>query len=177
MPVWLNVILEIIKISVPALIVYYTAYQLMSSFLDKQLQMTSVKNRQRNKQITLPMRLQAYERISLLCERISLPTLILRLRHNSKTAADLRMALLLTIQQEFEYNITQQVYVSAQLWEIIKLARDNTVAFVEEVAGRIAPDSEAKELATAILNALSKHPELSLERALVAIKKEASAYL
>ncbi len=177
MPLWLEIILEIIKITVPALIVYFTAYNLLKTYLEKEQQRRSLKYQQANKQVTIPMRLQAYERLSLLCERIAVPNLLLRLKSSASTAQELKMAMLLTIQQEFEYNITQQVYVSEQLWSIIQIARDNTVTFIEEVSKQVNPGDDAKVLARAFLEQLQKHPELSLEKALSAIRKEASLIL
>ena len=177
MPVWLEIILEIIKITVPALIVYFTAYHLLSKFLDSRVQQKSLELRQNSKKQTLPMRMNAYERLALLCERISIPNLLLRLRDSSKTAQDLRLAMLMTIQQEFEYNLTQQVYVSQKLWEIIKMARDNTVNLIEELARQVPPDAPSRELAALLLSHLQQHPDLSLETALSAIRKEAAVYL
>ncbi|GAB4255035.1 MAG: hypothetical protein Kow0027_21500 [Saprospiraceae bacterium] len=177
MPVWLEVILEIVKITVPALIVYFTAYHLLSKFLESKYHQKSLELKQDSKKQTLPMRMNAYERLALLCERISIPNLVLRLRGSSKTAQDLRMAMLMTIQQEFEYNLTQQVYVSQKLWEIIKTARDNTVNLVEELAKQVPPDAPSRDLAALLLKHLQQHPDLSLETALAAIRKEAAVYL
>ncbi len=169
--------MEIIKITVPALIVYFTAYQLLSRFFENKIQQKSIELRAQSKEQTLPMRMNAYERLALLCERISIPNMLLRLRDNSKTAQDLRMAMLMTVQQEFEYNLTQQVYVSQKLWEIIKVARDNTVNLIEELARQVPPEAPSRELAARILSHLQNHPDLSLETALTAIRKEASLYL
>lgn len=177
MPVWLEVILEIIKITVPALIVYFTAYNLLSRLIENQLQQKSLELRQEAKEQTLVMRMNAYERLTLLCERISIPNLLLRLRGSSKTAQDLRMAMLMTVQQEFEYNLSQQVYVSQKLWEIIQVARDNTVNLIEQLAKQVPPDAPSRELAALYLSHLERHPDLSLETALAAIRKEAAVYL
>ncbi|HMW75898.1 MAG TPA: hypothetical protein PKD40_09585, partial [Saprospiraceae bacterium] len=62
--------------------------------------------------VTLPLKLQAYERLSLFCERISIPSLILRLNQPGMNTQALRYAMLISIQKEFEHNITQQMYIS-----------------------------------------------------------------
>lgn len=177
MPEWLEILLEIVKITVPALIVYFTAYQLLSKFFENKLQQRSLEIKQQTKEQSLPMRMNAYERLALLCERISIPNLLLRLRGDTKTAQDLRMAMLMTVQQEFEYNLSQQIYVSQKLWEIIKIARDNTVSIIEELAKQHPASASSKDLATLYLSHLQQHPELSLETALSAIRKEAAVYL
>ncbi len=177
MPTWLSVILEIIKITVPALIVFLTVYHLIKIYLDKQYQMQSLEYRQKQQNITVPLRLQAYERLSLFCERISIPNLVLRLREEGQNAAGLRLSMLMTIQQEFEYNITQQVYVSDQLWQIIKVSRDHTVNVINGVAEGIDPKSATKELVNALLEHAEKDQVSSLDKALLAIKKEASTLM
>lgn len=176
MPTWLSVILEIIKISVPALVVFFTVHSLFKSFLENQRQTRQMELRQNSQNTAIPLRLQAYERLSLFCERISIPNLLLRLREADMSAKDLRYAMLIAIQQEFEYNITQQVYVSEQLWEIIKLSRDEAVNIVNEIAATLKPEAPAKELSGVLLNFLSGK-ETALDKAQIAIKKEASLIL
>ena len=123
------------------------------------------------------MKLQAYERLSLFCERIAIPSLLLRLRSEDQTAGLLRMAMLVSIQQEFEHNITQQVYVSEQLWQIVKMARDEAVNLVAIVAEKVGPKADGKELAQALFNIVNQREVMAVEKALVAIKKEAAIVL
>ncbi len=174
MATFLSVLLEIIKVTIPALIVFLTVYYLMKTYLDKRYQVKLLKFKQKQQNITIPLRLQAYERLSLFCERISIPNLVLRLKQEDQNAALFRIALLLTIQQEFEYNITQQVYVSDQLWQIIKISRDETVNLINGLSERVDPKAPAKELAGVLLNFAEARPDTALDKALVAIKKEAS---
>ncbi len=177
MPIWLSTILEIIKITAPALIVFLTVYYLVKTYLDKKYQIEVLKLKQSQQNLTIPMRMQAYERLSLLCERISIPNLVFRLRQEDQSAAMFRISLLLAVQQEFEYNITQQVYVSEQLWQILKISRDNVVSIINAVAEKIDPQAPSKDLANLLLTFSDKQPNSSLETALAAIKKEASIIL
>ena len=170
----LSVILEIVKISVPALIVFFTVYHLMKTYLDKQYALKQLEFKQNLQNVTTPLRLQAYERLSLFCERISIPNLLLRLNEPTISAAALRLKLLLTIQQEFEYNITQQVYVSQQLWEIIKLSREDTMTIIEMAAENLDKNASSAELSNRLLTYLEKQPVGALDKALMAIKKEAT---
>lgn len=174
MATWLSVILEIIKVTIPALIVFLTVYYLLKTYLDKQYQIKLLKFKQKQHKITIPLRLQAYERLSLLCERITIPNLVLRMKQEDQNAAIFRVALLMTIQQEFEYNITQQVYVSDQLWQIIKISRDETVNIINGLAEKVDPKAPSKELAGVLLKYVEAQPSSALDKALIAIKKEAS---
>lgn len=177
MPVWLSVILEIVKITVPALIVFLTVYYLLKQFLNGRQQLKMLEIKQNQQKETLPLRLQAYERLSLMCERISLPNLLLRVRREGMSASELRLSLLLAIQQEYEHNITQQVYVSEQLWEIIKIARDDAVNSVSLIAEKMEPNASGRDFSEALINFLSQRESTGPDKALQAIKKEAGLLL
>lgn len=173
MSTFINVLLEIIKISVPALIVYFTVHSLMKQYLEKQYQMRLLEMREAQQSSSTPLRFQAFERLSLFCERISPPNLILRIRRESMSSNDLKVALMLAIQQEYEHNITQQVYVSDQLWAIIKMARDNTVAIINGVAEKVGEEATGKELAGTLMHLWNNQEQTPTDTALLAIKKEA----
>ena len=88
-------------------------------------------------------------------------------------AAALRYAMMIAIQKEFEHNITQQVYVSNKLWEIIKYTKDDTINTINLIADTIDPKADAKELSHALLNVLDEKKVMTYDKALEAIKKEA----
>lgn len=177
MPTWLSFILEVLKLTIPALIVFLTAYYILKTYLENQYRLKMAEIKQGQIQTTLPLKLQAYERLSMLCERIAIPNLLLRIRKDGMTAGELQVSLLLAIQQEYEHNITQQVYVSGQLWEIIKMARDEAVNVVALVAEKVGPRADGKELAQALFNIVNQREAMAVEKALMAIKKEAAIVL
>jgi hypothetical protein len=177
MPAWLEVILEILKLTIPGLIVFLTVYYLFKQYFEKQYQISLLELRKNNQKTSIPLRLQAYERLSMLCERIAIPSLVYRLQTEDANAATLRVAMMMAIQQEFEHNVTQQVYVSEQLWEIIKLARDETLKVINGVAEKVDPKAPAKELAGILFNYLDQQEIQPLETAQAAIRKEAGLLL
>ena len=174
MPAWLTIIFEILKFTVPALVMFFAVHNLFGQFLDGQRKLRLVEMQKEQQSSTLPLRLQAYERLSLFCERISIPNLMLRLRAEGMQAGALRYAMLMALQQEYEHNITQQVYVSDQLWQIIKLAKEDTINLISSIAETVDSKADAKELSTALINALNERNAYPLNTALSAIKKEAS---
>lgn len=173
----IEVILEIIKITVPALIVFFTVFYLMKQYLASQYQLKSLEFKQNQQSTTIPLRLQAYERLSLFCERIAIPSLVLRLRQEGMTAGDLRLSMMVATQQEFEHNITQQVYVSEQLWQIIKIAREDVMNVVGEIYDRQGGDPSMDNYVNALFAHLHNREFLPLDKALIAIKKEAGILL
>lgn len=178
MPTWLSVLLEIVKVTLPALIVFLTVYYLFKTYLEGQQQLRRIELQREQKSTALPLRMQAYERLSLFCERISLPALLLRFpAQDQQQAREYKLLLLMAIQQEYEHNITQQVYISEQLWEIIKIARDDAVNFITLVAEKVAADAPAHELNRALLQWEESRQSTGLQTALLAIKKEAAVHL
>jgi hypothetical protein len=166
-------VFELLKITIPALTVFLTVYVLLREFLSKQYEKSVLDFKQAQMKTTLPLRLGAYERLSMLCERISLPNLIMRLRTQESTVETLQYALMMAVQQEFEHNITQQVYVSENLWAIIKIAKEDTLGCVNEAAQSLDPKAPSAELITSLIKVMSGLVQ-PLDQALVAIKNEAS---
>jgi hypothetical protein len=170
----LSFLLELIKLTIPGLMVFLATYFVLKSYMENQQRIEQAKSRNAQLKTTIPLKLQAYERLSLLCERIAIPNLILRVRKEGMTASDLKLALMFAIQHEYEHNITQQVYVSQQLWEIIKITRDESVELVNLVAKDLDKDADGRELAMTLLNLVAQREASAGDKALIAIKKEAS---
>lgn len=174
MPPWLSIFFEILKFTIPAIIMYWAIQNLFGQFLDGQSKMKQLEMQEKKQDTTLPLRLQAYERLSLFCERISIPNLMLRLHTENMQAGALRYAMLMAIQQEYEHNVTQQVYVSEQLWQIINLAKEDTMNMVSVIGDTVDPKANANTLTEVLLSALNERTDYPLGTALSAIKKEAS---
>ena len=169
--------LEILKITLPAITVFLTVWFILKEFFNGQLQQKNLELRQNAANTAVPLKLQAYERLILYCERIFLPNLVLRLRDDKLTNSDLRLALLITIQQEYEYNITQQLYTTAQLWEIIKLSRDNTLNIINLAYEKVNPKDNCQELINVLLEIAPQQEASGLQMAIQATKQEAALIL
>ncbi len=123
---------------------------------------------------TMSLRFQAYERMILLCERIAVPNLIMRLRTEGATANDFRLAMLIAIQQEFEHNVTQQIYVSDNLWNILKITRDNTAEIINIAFEKLEPKADSNALISEIFKILNEQQGDSSAKAQAAIRQEAA---
>ncbi|MBV6441324.1 MAG: hypothetical protein DYG98_03615 [Haliscomenobacteraceae bacterium CHB4] len=170
----MEMFLELLKYTIPGLVVFITAYYLLKLYLDDRLRYEMMIQRNETVKITLPLRLQAYERLTLLCDRVSVPNTLLRIRMPGMTAAELRGALMLAISQEFDHNTSQQLYVSDTLWQIITLAKNDTLNFVAQTASDLDPKADAEVLVHELLKTLDeKGGATVLQKALVAIRTEA----
>lgn len=176
MKIW-EIILGILQATIPALIVFLTVYFLFKEFLKNQRQMFLFQDRKDARSEVIPLRMQAYERLALFCERIKVQNMLLRLEGNSVAAEDLRLAILITIQQEFEHNVAQQVYVSKELWKVIEMARNNTVALVNATFESLPEGASPSDFRYSLFNNLEKMGEQPMDTALLAIKKEIGTML
>jgi hypothetical protein len=103
-----------------------------------------------------PLQLQAYERLVMLSERIALPGLISRVNQPGLTAKEMQLLLLENIKQEYEYNMTQQIYVSPVAWEAVKNLKEQTMLIVNQVAAALPPESTGNDLNRVLLDVMMK---------------------
>jgi hypothetical protein len=100
---------------------------------------------------TIKLKLQAYERLTLYAERAALKNLVSRTYAEGMTARDMQLTLLDTLKSEYEYNITQQIYVSAEMWAAITKLRDQNIFVINQVAAALPVTASAMELSKALL--------------------------
>ncbi len=120
---------------------------------------------------SLPIRLQAYERLALFLERISIPSLVVRVAPKSADKAAYENLLIKNIENEFDHNLSQQIYMSDECWNIIKAAKNATIQAIRR-AGMSESDT-ADKLREDILNDTMDKQSPSAT-ALAFVKKEIS---
>jgi hypothetical protein len=103
-----------------------------------------------------PLQLQAYERLVMLTERISLPNLISRANQPGINAKEMQLLLLENIKQEYEYNMTQQIYVSPVAWEAVKNLKEQSMLIINQVASALPPEASGLDLNKILLDVMMK---------------------
>ena len=121
---------DILKITIPSVIVFLTAWVLLRNMIRNDQDKRRQEIIMQNSRTILPIRLQAYERIVLFLERVSLESLLVRTNTPGMSAGQLHSALLNAIRSEFEHNLSQQIYMSQQAREVVKNARSNTIKII-----------------------------------------------
>ncbi|MCQ2271883.1 MAG: hypothetical protein MJZ72_03740 [Bacteroidales bacterium] len=134
-----------------AVIVFLTAFFSMKMFIQNDERKRLLELKKMNKSAIAPLRLQAYERMALFLERIDPNQLILRLNDGSARNAELRALLLSSIRAEFEHNLSQQIYLSSDVWTKICHAKEDTIRIINISSGKLADDAPGIELVTSIL--------------------------
>jgi hypothetical protein len=132
--------LEIVKYSIPALIVFVTVYYLFKNFLTHQYQIEDMRYQQSLGRDNHNLKVQSLERLTMFVERMHPDNLFYRLIDQNIGANELRSMMLIAIQQEYEHNATQQLYVSENLWKIIQLAKEQVQSLISNATGETSID-------------------------------------
>lgn len=160
-------ILDLMKIILPALLVLAAA-----ALVWKKAASGSPKEQGQ----TLPLRLQAYERLVLLVERISPSSLLVRNHQPGMSARELNAILIAEIRAEFEHNITQQLYVSERSWQMTRSLKDKTISMINGIARSLPEEAAGMELTRAVLNHVSSLETDPYQQALTLLREEVKAF-
>lgn len=163
---------ELLKLIIPAAAILYGMYLVMQGFLNRDLQSRQLDIRGKSIETVLPIRLQAYERICLLLERLSPQNLLLRVNHAGLSAKDYQRFLLDEIRNEFNHNVSQQVYMSDAIWTLVKNSKEDLVVLINEAAASLQPEATGLELAKKIFELTMEKQVDLMGHALSELKKE-----
>jgi hypothetical protein len=119
-----------------------------------------------------PLKLQAYERLILLMERISPESLVMRVHQPGISASQLKVDLINDVNTEFNHNISQQLFVSIQCWQMVRVVKEEMVNLINIAYADLGPNSVGLDLSKSIFEQLIKMEEIPTHKALIFIKKE-----
>lgn len=166
----MNTVAIILVSVLPSLIVAVSAFFIVKYFIENDQKKRVLELKFQSKNITTPVRLQAYERMALFLERIEPNQLLFRVNNPELTAAQMQTVLLSTIRSEYEHNMSQQIYISPEVWESIKRAKENVVNAINIAAGKLSPEAMAIDLDSAIFQITAT--ESPVAAAMKNLKKE-----
>lgn len=166
--------LDLLRYTIPSLIVLCAAWIIAHTFYknEEKKRMHELK-RAAQKEIS-PIRLRAYERLALVLERTQPEHMLLELNINELSVMQLQQTLLRQIRQEFDHNLSQQIYVSEELWDKIILARDEVAAFVNQMAIQLPQGSTTMDYAKVLMSAYRNNGVTPHQLALQALQEEVS---
>lgn len=127
-------ILDFFLYIVPVVITGIIAYYFFQQFIKNEDNRRYYLLKKDTQKQALPIRLQAYERMALFLERISPAKLLIRVNPNSSNKDDYEALLIATIEQEFEHNISQQIYLSDDCWSIINASKNATIQLIRKAS-------------------------------------------
>lgn len=171
----METIIDLLKIILPATVVFLAVYFLFQKFFKNEQERREHELRKANINLTTPQKIQAYERIVIFLERINPSNLVIRVNKHGISSRQLHQDLIQSVKSEYEHNISQQIFVSHNTWELVKTAKEEIIKLINIAATKVPSDAPSNELAMMILNIVGgldkKMPnEIALEYA----KKEIS---
>ena len=140
----------LLSIIIVGAIVTYGVYMTITKVAEKVFEKQRFDLHNKNTEITLPLRLQAYERMCLFLERITPNNLLLRVVPAASNSLELQHILLSEIREEFNHNLAQQIYISNEAWSHIVNAMNEIVSVINQAAAEVESESPASELAKKI---------------------------
>lgn len=174
----LQQILEILKYVLPAVVVLVATSLIVNKFLVKEIERKRLAIFEQNSSSALKLRLQAYERLVIFCERMHPTSLISRYYQQQATAQDVQLAMVQGIRAEFEHNLSQQLYVSHEVWSTIRTVMEQEITMINRVGASIGMGASAtefvKQLSEYVLTTESTMPTAI---AIEAINREAKHVL
>ncbi len=168
-------LLEILSYTLPSLITGGVAYYLFLEYFKDQQKTRRWLLMKENQKDALPLRLQAFERMVLFLERINPTKLLIRIAPLSDDKFDYENLVISHIEQEFEHNLTQQIYMTDECWTIIVTAKNATIQMIRKAAMSDRVDS-ADKLREVILSDLMEKATPS-SAALSYLKNEVNGFL
>ncbi len=157
---------------VPSALVFGVAYFFINKLNDdRAISYSSELRKERQKHI-LPMKVEAYQRMILLLERIHPNSIVMRVHNPAKNATLMQHELLEQIRSEFEHNIAQQMFVSHKAWEMVKRSKDEMIQIVHIAGQQMTVDSTSTDLSAKLFELTAQVSPFPTEIAIQYLKEE-----
>ena len=179
---------DVLLYFVPALIVMFGMFTVMKRFIDNQhatirkflerdIQLKNVEDRNTRQRESVPLKLQAFERLILFLERISPNSLLVRVHRGGMAASQLQSELVSTIRAEFEHNLSQQIYLSEQAWEEVKDAKEEMIRIINNAFSHVGSNASGIQMSSHIFEQVLKMETVPTQKAIDFLKSEAKKIL
>lgn len=172
-----DALFQMLQFILPSLVVFLTAYYLVRKFLSSESQRRMVDVRLAKDELITPLRMQAYERLVIFMERISPENMVLRLHRNGQFSSAFKVEMIRSIHEEYEHNLSQQVYVSSEAWNLVRRAKEDLVALVNQAGNEVQASASAADLGNKLFELASKNSPLSTRHAIAQLKSEAKKFM
>ena len=125
-------IIELVSYTLPTLIMGFVLYHFIELYTNNEKEKRNYLLQKESKPDVLSLRLQAYERMTLFLERINPSQLLVRITPISDDKNDYANFVIAQIEQEYEHNLAQQIYISEQCWSVILASKNATIHIIKK---------------------------------------------
>ena len=168
-------IIALLSYTIPSVITGLVAYYFFVDHTKNEERKIKLSILKENQKLSLPIRLQAYERMALFLERMNPSSLLLRVTSVNNDKNAYAISIINAIEQEFEHNLSQQIYISDQCWNVIIASKNTTIQIIKKTAA-LETIGNAQELREEILKATLSNTAPS-NTALAFIKEEVKSFI
>ena len=163
---------EVLILGLPLAGMLLITYFLLQHFFNKSLKENQKELLALKSKVTLPLKMQAYERAILFLERIDPSNMIIRAHKNGMTAAALHVELLKIIREEYTHNMSQQIYISPNSWKELIKGKEETIQLINTSINQINDNANGIELSAKIFERVTQNKVSPTEKARNSIIKE-----
>ena len=149
---------DVLILLIPLAGMLLITYLLLQHFFNKQLKESEKEIINQKAKSYLPLKIQAYERAILFLERIDPNNLIIRIHKPTMNASKLHLEILKQIREEYNHNMSQQIYISPKSWAELIKGKEETIQIANTAFGQLKNDANAIELSTKIFEITAKLP-------------------
>ncbi|OAQ39142.1 hypothetical protein A5893_10780 [Pedobacter psychrophilus] len=163
---------DVLKYTLSGLFVFFAAYFLLKNHFDTYYDLKELEYKKMVVKDILPLKLQAYERMILFVERINPTNLMVRLHQSGMTAKEMQGLVINEVKAEYQHNISQQLYISQNAWNIIKRVKDDTIGLINHSANILPAETSAVELSKLVFIKMEELEENPYDLALLVMKND-----
>ena len=171
-PAGTDTIFILCLIVLPALLVFFTAQYMMKQHITNSVQLVKTEILKTNLNTFTPLKLQAYERIALFLERTSIPALIQSYAQAGQSARGFAAAATHAIKEEYSYNVSQQIYVSSQMWTLVKAIKEQHLQLLQNITASLPAEATAADLSQKLIEFLQSMDVQPQDRGMEFLKNE-----
>lgn len=171
----LDYLFDLMKILIPATAIIVVVKVMLSSHFDDLKRRDNLAMSREMKQDLRPLQMQAYERLILFLERLQPDNLMMRIQKPGMSSRGLHTAMLRAVRQEYEHNMTQQLYVSESAWKLVLLAKDEVTKLINLSASQVGEDGSAMDLGNQMISLVMKLDKVPTDVAIHGLKMEFQA--
>lgn len=169
----MNDFIEVLKYLTPLIVLLIAVLLILKHFSDKEKTKQKFDVIRMNNKLITPIRLQAYERVILLLERIKPDAVALRIQKSNYTATQMQILMLETIRKEFNHNLSQQIYLTEETWAAIVNAKEQVTRLINLTGTNMEKESKAGEFTRALIEMYNDFETKPIENTLRLVKREA----
>lgn len=172
----LQTLLDIVKYIIPSIVVFLVCYVIINKVMEDHTNRLQLELRKTTASLLTPLKLQAYERMILFLERISPQNLILQYNDGSNSANGLKHLIEAAVNQEYNHNLSQQIYISNQAWNIIKVVKEEVIQLMHTTFSSMKPDATGIEFSKALVDKMIAENRVPTQKAIDFLKAEINLY-